>query len=146
MRNRLTALLGATLALACVATAVAVAKTTAKPTKFAAAMNTRQEVPKEKGAPANAGGTFNATLTGTTLKWTLSFSNLTGKATAAHIHLAGIGKSGPVIVALCSPCKTTSSGTAKITAKIADEMLHGGAYVNVHTAKNPNGEIRGQVS
>ncbi|HEX4520375.1 MAG TPA: CHRD domain-containing protein [Gaiellaceae bacterium] len=144
MRNRVTVLLGASVLLICGVASAATGK--AKPTKYAAAMNTSQEVPKEKGASKAAGGTFNATLTGTSLKWKLSFSHLTGKATAAHIHLGAFGKSGPVVVPLCGPCKPNATGTVKITAKLAYEMLHGQTYVNVHTTKNPNGEIRGQVS
>jgi hypothetical protein len=56
--------------------------------KFSAALNIGQEVPHPKGTKVGASGHFAATLTGTTLKWTLSFLHLSGPATAAHIHQA----------------------------------------------------------
>ena len=118
----------------------------AKTVKFTATLGTAQEVPKEKGAPKTAGGTFSATLTGTTLKWQLNFGHLSSKATAAHIHVGPKGKSGPVVVALCGPCQAVTGGSVRISPTVIKKLENGGAYVNVHTTKNPNGEIRGQVS
>jgi hypothetical protein len=98
-----------------------------------------------KGAP-HAKGSFTGTLKGTTLTWKLTFSGLSGPATAAHIHKGKAGVSGPVIVPLCAPCKSGAHGTAKLSASMAKTLTGGGFYVNVHTAKNANGEIRGQVA
>lgn len=56
------------------------------------------------------------------------------------------GKAGGVSVPLCGPCKSGVSGTATLTAAQKKAILGGGAYVNVHTAKNPSGEIRGQIT
>jgi hypothetical protein len=145
MRKRIAGISVAVLAVACIGTAVAVGKPAAKTATFTATLNIAQEVPKETGAPAMAAGKFTATLTGTTLKWSLTFSHLTGAATAAHIHMGAKGKPGAVIVALCGPCKSPASGTAKVSAAVVKAMSGGQAYVNVHTAKNPGGEIRGQV-
>jgi hypothetical protein len=103
--------------------------------------------PHPKGTKAGASGTFKATLTGTTLKWTLTYKNLTGPANAAHIHLGARGKNGMALVALCSPCKSPVSGTANsVTDDEAALMLKAGAYVNVHTDKNAEGEIRGEIT
>lgn len=114
-----------------------------------AALAAAKEVPKPTGVRANAGGTFSAGLTrkgaGGTLAWRLTFRNLTGRAGSAHIHLAKPGVAGPVAVALCGPCRSGVRGTAKLKARTVTALLGGGAYVNVHTAKNPAGEIRGQV-
>lgn len=108
-----------------------------------------KEVPKPQGVSANAGGRFAGGLTrsGTrgTVSWRLTFHGLTGKAAAAHIHLAKPGKAGGVAVALCGPCRSGTRGTAKVSARTIAALLGGGAYVNVHTAKNPAGEIRGQI-
>jgi CHRD domain-containing protein len=116
---------------------------------FKAALTRGAEVPKPKGAPASAGGTFvaHSVEAGSkiTIRWTLKFHGLSGKAMAAHIHLGKKGVSGPVVVPLCGPCKATSSGSATITSKVENALEKGGAYVNVHTAKNAAGEIRGQV-
>jgi hypothetical protein len=114
---------------------------------YSAQLNVAQEVPAPKGAPSNAGGTFSATLNGKTLTWKLTFHNLSGTATAAHIHMGKKGKPGAVIVPLCGAPKCVSpvSGKATVTSAEIKAMNSAGTYVNVHTAKNPNGEIRGQV-
>ena len=116
---------------------------------FKATLTRGAEVPKPAGAPATAGGTFVAKSVEAgskiTIKWTLKFHGLSGKATAAHIHMGKKGVAGAVVVPLCGPCKATSSGSAKITSKVENALEQGKAYVNVHTTKNPAGEIRGQV-
>jgi hypothetical protein len=71
---------------------------------------------------------------------------LTGKAAAAHIHTGARGKSGPVIVPLCAPCKSGAKGQATVDASVVSALETGRTYVNVHTAKNPAGEIRGQLN
>jgi CHRD domain-containing protein len=91
-------------------------------------------------------GTFTATITGTKLSWHLTFSGLTGAATAAHIHLGKAGVSGNVLIPLCTPCKATSMGTVKLNAMQLHDVTKLATYVNVHTKKYPNGEIRGQVA
>jgi hypothetical protein len=80
-----------------------------------------------------------------TLVWRLSFSGLTGPATAAHIQLGARGQSGPVTITLCGPCDSPSKGVVTVTGAQALALLRGSTYVNVHTAKNPDGEIRGQI-
>lgn len=91
-------------------------------------------------------GTFTATLSGTKLSWHLTFTHLTGAATAAHIHLGKAGVSGNVLIPLCTPCKATSMGTVKLNAMQVRDVTKVATYVNVHTAKYPNGEIRGQLA
>ena len=137
--------LSALLGLAGLVATVALAGHLVSPTKFSARLDSRQETPKPRGEPVRAGGSFTATLTGTKLTWKLTFSHLSGPAVAAHIHSGAKRKPGPVIVPLCGPCKTTSVGSAKVSAAVAKALQSGNTYVNVHTAKNPNGEIRGQI-
>jgi hypothetical protein len=118
-----------------------------KVTKFSAAINAGQVTPHPKGTMTGASGHFSATLIGTTLKWTLTYSHLTGPATAAHIHMGAHGKNGIALIALCGPCKSPISGTATaVTDDVAALMSSAGAYVNVHTVKNAEGEIRGEVT
>jgi hypothetical protein len=114
--------------------------------KYSATINAAQVVPKPKGVSASATGHFSATLTGTVLKWTLTYSHLSGPATAAHIHMGARGKNGIALVALCGPCHSPISGTANSVPDDVAALLSGGAYVNVHTAKNAEGEIRGEVT
>lgn len=69
------------------------------------------------------------------------------KGTAAHIHLAAAGANGPVILPLT---KDGEDGWAVGPgAKLQDAHFQafkdGNLYVNVHTAANPGGEIRGQI-
>jgi hypothetical protein len=80
------------------------------------------------------------------LKWKLTFAKLTGPASAAHIHMAAKGKAGAVVVPLCGPCTSAVTGTATITPALLAAFNKHLLYVNVHTAKNPNGEIRGQLA
>ena len=70
---------------------------------------------------------------------------LAGPVAAAHIHLGAMGKAGNVLVPLCGPCKNGVSGTVTVSAAVKSAFAKHLLYVNVHTAKNPNGEIRGQL-
>jgi CHRD domain len=114
-----------------------------------ATLGVAAEVPEPKGVRSNARGTFTAGLTrrGTrgTLTWRLTFRGLTGSATAAHVHLGKVGVAGPVMVPLCGPCRSGARGTSRVNGRVMSSMLGRGAYVNVHTKRNPAGEIRGQV-
>jgi hypothetical protein len=132
-------------ALALAVTAVALASATAS-TRLHANLTAGQEVPKQAVKAPNGTGTFTATLTGSKLTWKLTFAKLSGAAQAAHIHIGARGKAGGVAVALCGPCTSGVSGHAMLTAAQKKAILGGGTYVNVHTAKNPNGEIRGQIT
>ena len=111
-----------------------------------ATLNAKQEVPKQVVKDTRAKGRFTGKLVGSKLTWKLTFSGLTGPATAAHIHMGKVGQAGNVVVPLCAPCKSGAHGTTKISAAVKRALAHHKAYVNVHTAKNPNGEIRGQVA
>lgn len=122
---------------------------TAAATGFAAQLSAAQEVPKPTGVRAAAQGGFTAGLarsgTGGTLNWKLTFRGLTGKATASHIHVGARGHAGGVLLALCGPCRSGASGSARVNAKTVAALLGGTAYVNVHTARNAAGELRGQL-
>ena len=114
-----------------------------------AKLTAKAEVPAPTGAPAAAKGSFAGKYVEhkdtATLTWKLVFSGLSGPATAAHIHMAKPGAAGPVVVPLCGPCKSGQRGKATISAAVIKALESGNAYVNVHTAKNAAGEIRGQV-
>jgi hypothetical protein len=133
---------GALCALAVAALSLAATRATV----WTAALSSGQEIPKQVVKDAAAHGQFKGTLTGSTLKWKLTFSKLTGPATAAHIHMAAKGVSGNVVVPLCGPCKSGMTGTATLTAALKTAFKKHLLYVNVHTAKNANGEIRGQLA
>lgn len=99
----------------------------------------------------------------------LGVNNLSGDATAAHIHgPADETQNAPPILTLCGgpppaaagPCVTDSNGTLIVTGEISSSLLassgitgaqfqdmlnNGLLYVNVHTQLNPAGEVRGQL-
>lgn len=128
----------------------AVARPQATAINVATVLTVAQEVPTPSGDVAAALGTFSATVTrsgsGATMTWQLSFSGLTGPAGAAHVHIAPAGQAGGVAVPLCGPCQSPVSGTANVSETVVDALESGGAYVNVHTAANAAGEIRGQIA
>jgi len=80
------------------------------------------------------------------LTWKLNYSGLTGPATAAHFHgPAEPGKNAGVAVPI-APATSPTEGSATLTDAQAADLVAGKYYVNVHTAANPGGEIRGQVT
>jgi hypothetical protein len=140
----------AALGLALVVAGGAGARGQATNIRIAAAMTSANETPTPKGDVSGARGTFTAgltkTATGASMEWRLEFSNLSGNAIAAHVHVAAPGQAGPVRVPLCAPCTSGATGTANIDAAVLDAIQNNRAYVNVHTPTNPAGEIRDQVS
>ena len=118
--------------------------------KLTANLKSRFEVPKTTGVPAGAVGLFTGKAVElendkARLTWRLTFSKLSGRAAAAHIHAGKPGKAGAVMIPLCGPCRTGQRGSANISHAQLRKIRSGGTYVNVHTAKNAAGEIRGQV-
>lgn len=124
--------------------------------EFSATMSGAAERPNP--VVTSATGTADFTVSGDTLYYTITVDSLSGPATAAHIH----GPAGPEAVAgpivgftLTDTTLTTgtiASGfvTAPTDPAISQDSLlalmrNGNAYVNVHTALNPEGEIRGQI-
>jgi hypothetical protein len=113
---------------------------------FKATLNGKSEVPPNTSTGT---GTANVNYDPATKKltWTLTYSGLTGPATAAHFHgPAEPGKNAGVAVAIPNASKSPVKGSATLTAAQAADLEAGKYYVNVHTAANPGGEIRGQVT
>jgi len=149
--TRLHLLAGAlVLAFGLAAVGGAAARSQATTIRIAANMTATSETPSPKGDVSGARGTFTATLTktatGADMSWRLEFSNLTGNAIAAHVHVAARGVAGPVRIPLCAPCTSGATGTSPVDATVLDAIQNDRAYVNVHTPTNPAGEIRDQVS
>jgi hypothetical protein len=67
--------------------------------------------------------------------------------TAAHIHQGAPGANGPVIVPFVKQGDSTfvAPEGAKMTEEQYRAYKSGNTYVNVHSAKNPGGEIRAQL-
>jgi hypothetical protein len=101
-----------------------------------------QEVP-----PVRSAGTGAGTITVGADKSVSGSVTTTGIAgTAAHVHEAATGKNGPVIIPLTKSGDTyTVPAGAKLTDAQFASFQAGNLYVNVHTAANPDGEMRGQL-
>ena len=66
--------------------------------------------------------------------------------TMAHIHQGAKGQNGPVIVPLTKSGDTYSVPPGrKLTDAQMKAFKAGQLYVNVHTAQNKGGEVRGQL-
>jgi hypothetical protein len=69
------------------------------------------------------------------------------EGTMAHIHQGAKGQNGPVIIPLTKSGDTyTVPAGAKLNEAQIKAFKEGGLYVNVHTAKNKGGEVRGQMT
>ncbi len=91
-------------------------------------------------------GTFTYDPATHALSYTVTYEGLTGPAVAAHIHgPAEPGANGPPVVPFANAA-TPITGTATLTDAQAADLAAGKWYVNVHTAANKGGEIRGQIT
>jgi hypothetical protein len=116
--------------------------------QFKADLKGSSEVP-----PTTSAGTGTLTASydaaSKTLSWDGSFSGLTGPATAAHFHgPAEAGKNAGVAIWISEkgqPFASPFKGQATLTDAQAADLEKGMWYVNVHTAANPGGELRGQL-
>jgi len=125
------------------------------PSTFIAALNGASEVP-----PKAVLGTGNASIVknGATYTYTVTYTGMTGALTAAHIHgPAAVGvNASPIVTFNTTGAAATGTLTGTFTAtdnpavistdSLDKLMTSGNAYVNLHTAANIPGEIRGQLS
>ena len=111
----------------------------------------------QEAPPVETSGTGTATaeLDGQTLTVNGTFEGLqsdlmAAAGSAAHVHRAGRGASGPIVFNLnVTPNADNRSGSFTGTSELsADDLANyrnGDLYVNVHTTGHPTGEIRGQL-
>ncbi len=127
-------------------TSLAAVGARAEMVKFHGVMTTAAEVPAKTG---DGKGTADVTLDTATkvITYDVTYSGLTGPATAAHIHgPAAPGANAGVLVPFAAPVTSPIHGTATLTDAQVAELMDGKLYANVHTAANPGGEIRGQLT
>ena len=123
---------------------------------FRATLSGAQEVP-----PTNSPGTGTASLLlsadQTTITVNNSFSGLLANATAAHLHNAPAGQSGPIATDAngaqtgFTGLPAATSGTIPeqnftVNSAFVTQLLQGNIYTNIHTSAFPAGEIRGQFT
>jgi glucose/arabinose dehydrogenase len=100
-----------------------------------------------------ATGTGTLVLEGNTLHFDIRYQGLTGPASAAHIHgPASAAEFAGVMINLAPfnggafGTNGVLSGSVTVTPEQKAAILNGKTYVNVHTAANGGGEIRGQIA
>src|SRR6267143_2493272 len=136
---------------------------------FHANMTSAQEIPAPTGLgnPTPTGSAVFTNNNDGSVSYTVTGSNMTVTATGVspavtftgmHIHLAAAGATAGVTVPLTTPTNGSSSFTvtgtfsqttitqANVTVdQVLNAMRTSGAYINVHTQKNPQGEMRSQI-
>ena len=130
---------------------------------YDATLSGQNEVPPVQTS-ATGEGEFTAPANDT-MKYRVNITGITN-ASGAHIHMAKEGENGEVIADLLNTPTSKDKDTAygmifrgnlsdsslkgpmqgKTLGDLAAAMDSGDTYVNVHTAENPNGEIRGQIA
>ncbi len=115
---------------------------------FAATLTGAAERPTPVDTPARGAGW--ATLEGNRLTWWITYQDLKGPLTMAHIHgPADANSSAGVLVNLNPTPGATSgviTGTAEVGQTVIDAIRQGQAYFNIHSTVHGGGEIRGQLA
>lgn len=118
--------------------------------QLSATLTGSNQVPPVAGSGA---GTVTFTLDASAGKvsgaWTIG--GLSGTVTGAHIHRGAPATNGPVVIDFTSAVPSVGGSFTTTTTGVSSSLIEsilgdpGGYYVNVHTARNPGGEIRGQL-
>jgi CHRD domain len=111
-----------------------------------ASLSGASEVPPvTSSATGTVDATFNAQAA--LLAWTVTYSGMSGDVTAAHFHGPAIaGENAGVVIPITGSTVSPIKGEAMLNAAQAADLTSGKLYFNLHTAANPNGEIRGHVT
>ena len=120
----------------------------ADPQSFKVPLSGAREIPPVE-TPATGAADIAYDPATRVVSWVITYSGLSGPATAAHFHgPAGQEGKAPLVVWMSkqgSPAENPIKGQATLTSEQAQQFAAGQWYVNVHTQANPGGEIRGQV-
>src|SRR5882757_10269138 len=114
--------------------------------KMKVTLDSKSEVPPNTSA---ATGTADVDYDAASKKltWKVTYTGLSGPATAAHFHgPAAAGATAGVKVPIPNATSSPVQGSVTLTDEQAADLVAGKYYVNIHTAANPGGEIRGQVT
>lgn len=111
---------------------------------FSAKLSGASEVP---ATTTSGTGKAEATLNKDTnvLEWKVTYSGLSGPATAGHFHGPAAAGSNAGVVVPFSSVASPIDGQATLTPAQVADLMAGKWYANIHTATNKGGEIRGQL-
>ena len=111
---------------------------------FRATLSSAAEVPSNASAGS---GSLEASFdkASSVLRWKVTYTGLSGAATMAHFHGPAMPGANAGVVVPFPSAASPAEGSATLTPAQAADLVAGKWYVNVHTAQNPGGEIRGQV-
>jgi CHRD domain len=130
----------------------------AQSTTYVAQMSGANEVPS---VAVGASGTGRFTLTGRTLSYVITVNGMSGTVAASHSHGGAAGANGTILYPFTAAAvqagqvasgsidldQPVSNGSSSISGDSLLTLLNAGLlYTNVHTAANPGGEIRGQIT
>ena len=114
-------------------------------TKATAVLSGNSEVPPNTSA-ATGEADVAIDIKNDKLIWTITYSGLSGAITGAHFHgPAGSSENAYVAIPIEGDILSPIKGEASISNNQKTQLLEGKWYVNLHTAANPDGEIRGQL-
>lgn len=132
-------------AAAALALALTAVPALASEVKYHATLSGQSETPPND---SKGTGTVDATYDTDTkaLTWTITYQDLSGDAMAAHFHgPAKAGETADPVVPIPDPLASPIKGSATLTDAQYGDLSKGLWYFNIHTAKFPDGEIRGQM-
>ena len=115
--------------------------------EYNARLSGQREIPKTDSKGSGHMAATYDTMT-KVLSYTLTFDGLSGPATAAHLHGPATRRESAGVMAPLGDKNLTSPVTGSVTLSDdqAKALQSAKVYVNVHTAANPGGEIRGQLT
>ena len=129
-----------------IAALLAAAPLRAEVVHFTASLDGASETPPN---PSAGKGTADVTLDteSRVISWTVSYTGLSGPATMGHFHgPAAVGIAAGVQIPMSGDLTSPIKGSTDINDGQIGDLRAGLWYINIHTARYPKGEIRGQLT
>lgn len=121
--------------------------------KVTASLNATKQIPSLNLPNAVGTGTFTINDARDQITYTVSVSGLSSALTAGHIHYGSAATANGTVVktlnfsgGVATGSWTKTDATQPLVDSLVKHFISGNLYVNVHTATNPGGEIRGQIA
>ena len=135
-----------TMVLGLLATAAVFSAAQAQVVSYKATMSAASEVPPVQ-SQASGAAAVNVNPATKGVSWSVTYAGLSGPPAAAHIHCgAAAGANAGVAVDLGKNLNSPIQGSGTMTDAQMADLQAGKCYVNIHTANNKGGELRGQLA